>query len=193
MVGQPPDEALLAFFKALADANRLKIVGLLAREACTVEQLAAILRLRPSTVSHHLARLRDAGLVSAAAEGYYSRYRLEADALTAMAERLLSPQVLPAIAADVDATAYDRKVLADFSLADGRLKVIPAQHKKLQAVLRHVANAFDIGQRYRERQVNDILRRFHADVATLRRELVGAALLRRERGVYWRETSEGAA
>ena len=40
---------LLAFFKALADATRLKIVGLLARQPHTVKQIAAILNLHPST------------------------------------------------------------------------------------------------------------------------------------------------
>jgi len=56
-------EELLNFFKALADANRLKIVGLLAQKPHTVEELAALLDIKPSTVSHHLARLSDAGLV----------------------------------------------------------------------------------------------------------------------------------
>ena len=55
-------QELLAFFKALADANRLKILGLLATEEMTVEQLAAVLDLRPSTISHHLARLSQVGL-----------------------------------------------------------------------------------------------------------------------------------
>ena len=48
---------LLEFFKALADANRLKIIGLLAQDEYTVEEMAEILTLRPSTVSHHLTRL----------------------------------------------------------------------------------------------------------------------------------------
>jgi DNA-binding transcriptional ArsR family regulator len=56
-------EELLTFFKALADAQRLKIVGLLAQEAHTVEQLAALLNISPSTTSHHLSKLAKAGLV----------------------------------------------------------------------------------------------------------------------------------
>src|SRR3989304_4501021 len=90
---------LLTFFKALADANRLKIVGLLSQEAYPVEQLAAMLTLRPSTVSHHLSRLAEAGLVSARAEGYYSVYSLEVRALEAMARRLRSREELPPAAA----------------------------------------------------------------------------------------------
>ena len=48
---------ILNFVKALADANRLKIVGLLARRPYSGEELAALLDLKPSTVSHHLSKL----------------------------------------------------------------------------------------------------------------------------------------
>ncbi len=180
------ESQLLDFFKALADANRLKIIGLLAQEAFTVEQLAAMLDLRPSTVSHHLSRLAKAGLVSARAEGYYNLYRLEKSKLESMARQLLSRETLPAIAADVDMEAYDRKVLTDFSNPDGTLKTIPAQRKKLAVILRHVAKSFEPEVRYPEKEVNQILARYHEDTATLRRELVGAGLMERDRGEYWR-------
>jgi len=176
---------LLEFFKVLADANRLKIIGLLAQETFTVEQLAAFLKLRPSTVSHHLSRLAKVGLVSARAEGYYNLYRLETAVLEKMAHRLLSQKTLPAIIADVDLEAYDRKVLADFSTLDGRLKTIPARRKKLMIVLRHIVKDFKPGIRYPEAQVNQILAAYHQDTAALRRELVGFGLLERERGEYW--------
>lgn len=178
-------EHLLAFFKAMADANRLKIVGLLAQKPHSVEELAAILGLRPSTVSHHLSRLSEAGLVSAQAESYYNMYRLEEAALEKYARQLLSHENLPTVAADADLGAYDRKVLHDFILPDGRLKTIPAQRKKLDVILRHLVKEFSPGIRYPEKQVNEILRSFHEDTASLRRELIGARLLNRERGVYW--------
>ena len=181
---------LLTLFKALADANRLKIVGLLAKEDFTVEQLAELLRLRPSTVSHHLSRLAGAGLVTASAESYYNVYHLQFQVLEGLAHSLLSRQTLPQVAAEVDLAAYDRKVLGDYSLADGRLKTIPAQRKKLEAVLRRVAQDFTPGQRYSEKQVNQILARYHEDTATLRRELVGYGLLDRQSGEYWRGVDE---
>ena len=185
------DPQLLDFFKALADASRLKIIGLLSQEPFTVEQLAAMLELRPSTVSHHLARLSKAGLVSAQAEGYYNVYQLETSKLETMARRILSREALPAIAADVDLEAYDRKVLTDFSNPDGSLKTIPAQRKKLTVILRHIAKSFEPEVRYPEKEVNQILARFHQDTATLRRELVGAGLLERQRGEYWKVQGSG--
>ncbi|HEY5574243.1 MAG TPA: metalloregulator ArsR/SmtB family transcription factor, partial [Anaerolineales bacterium] len=97
MENENATQELLDFFKALADANRLKIAGLLAQEALTVEQLAEMLELHPSTVSHHLSRLTRAGLVSARADGYYSVYSFETKTLENMARRLLERETLPAV------------------------------------------------------------------------------------------------
>jgi len=79
-------------------------------------------------------------------------------------------------------------VVADYSRPDGSLKTIPAQRKKLEAVLRYVVKSFEPGVRYSEKQVNRALAHFHEDTASLRRELVGAGLMQREpsEGVYWR-------
>jgi predicted transcriptional regulator len=179
-------EELVTFFKALADASRLKIVGLLAQKPYSVEELAALLDLKPSTISHHLSRLAEAGLVSARAEGYYSVYELNEAALRQATRSLFSVEQMSAAAENVDLDAYDRKVLADFTLPDGRLKEVPAQRKKLEVVLRHVADSFEPGRKYAEKQVNEILGRFHEDTATLRRELVGYGLMQRQSGEYWR-------
>jgi predicted transcriptional regulator len=180
-------EELVNFFKALADANRLKIVGLLAQQPYSVEQLAAILHLQPSTISHHLSKLAEVGLVSAKAESYYNVYQLEEETLQ-KTRRLFSQQDLASVVEGVDMEGYDRKVVEDYSLPDGRLKTIPAQRKKLEAVLRYVVTVFDPGVRYSEKQVNEMLSRFHEDTATLRRELVGYGLMQREGGgEYWRK------
>lgn len=181
-------DELVLVFKALADANRLKIVGLLARRTYSGEELAALLNLKPSTVSHHLSKLAEVGLVSARAEGYYSVYQLEEAALQ-KTRLLFSRADLVNAVAGVDADAYDRKVIGDFTRPDGSLKSIPAQRKKLEAILRHVVKAFEPGRRYSEKQVNATLSRYHADTASLRRELVAAKLMEREGGggEYWRK------
>ena len=178
---------LLEFFKALSDANRLKIVGLLAQGDYTVEQMAEMLGVRPSTVSHHLAKLSAAGLVSARSESYYNIYRLETSVLEAMSQRLLAREIIPAVTADVDMNAYDRKVLNTFCDAEGRILQFPAQRKKFEVLLRHVVKAFKPGVRYGEKQVNEILSSYADDTATLRRGLIDYKLMAREGGggKYW--------
>jgi DNA-binding transcriptional ArsR family regulator len=178
---------LLTFFKALADLNRLRIVGLLAREPHTVERLAAALRLSDGTVSHHLRRLTEAGLVQARAEGPYRHYSLREEAIAEMATRLLGGASLSPLAADVDLDAYDRKVLATFTDGEGRITAFPAQQKKFLVLLRHIAQAFEPGVRYAEREVNQILSVFNDDTARLRRALVDHRMMQREGGggAYW--------
>ncbi len=70
------DEGLLTALKVLSDASRLRIVGLLAARAMAVEEVATELKLSPSTVVHHLKRLRDAGLVEARPRPPYMEYSL---------------------------------------------------------------------------------------------------------------------
>jgi len=182
-------EEAVAFFKALADANRPKIVGLLAQQPYSVEELAALLNLKASTVSHHLAKLAQAGLVSAKADSYYNVYQLDEKALESKSRNIFSQENLAASVVDVDADAYDRKVIADYSNKNGSLKTIPAQRKKLEAILRYVVKAFEPGKRYSEKRVNETLAKYHEDTASLRRELVGYGVMKREGGggEYWRD------
>jgi predicted transcriptional regulator len=181
-------EELVTFFKALADKNRLKIIGLLAEKPYSVEELATLLGLKPPTISHHLSKLVDAGLVNSHTESYYSVYQLDQSELEAKTRSLFSQEDLSSVVSEVDADAYDKKVIKDYGRQDGSLKTLPSQRKKLEAVLRYVVKAFDVEKRYSERQVNEILARYHADTATLRRELVGFGLMQREGGggEYWR-------
>jgi hypothetical protein len=188
---------LLAFFKALADETRLKIVGVLAREPCSGEQLAATVGVQPATVSHHLHKLIDAGLVGVEPHGHVRMFSLRMQAIHALAKRLLAEGAeaaapgqpagpLAQAAEALDLEAYDRKVLKDFLRRDGSLKEIPAQYTKELVVLRHIVKAFDVERQYSEKQVNELMARFHPDTASLRRALIDAKLMARANGKYWR-------
>jgi biotin operon repressor len=181
------NDELLTIFKALADPNRLKMLGLLAQHPYCGEELSALLGLKASTISHHLSKLAGAGLVSARTDGHYYYYQLEEPVLHRI-RHLFSHEDLISVAASVDGNGYDRKVIGDFTRPDGSLKEIPAQRKKLEAILRYVARDFEPGKRYGEKQINKILSRYHIDTATLRRELVAAKIMEREGGggEYWR-------
>lgn len=76
---------------------------------------------------------------------------------------------------------------ANWFTPDGRLRAIPKQRSKREAVLMRLIEAFESDRTYTERQVSSVLRRFHDDSATLRREMVGLKLFVRTRdGVYKR-------
>ncbi len=179
-------QALLQFFKALSDENRLKLLGILAQHEQSVEALAAQLQLKAPTVSHHLAKLKELDLVGMRPEGNTHIYWLKAESLRTISKGLLSSEKMASLVDDVESDAWERKVFKDF-FEGTRLKEIPASRKKRTVILKWLANQFEDGVRYKESAVNDIIERYHPDTASLRRELIGEKLLQREQGVYWRE------
>lgn len=185
--GAPDLTDSLDFFKALANPQRLKILGLLASRPAVVEEITAALALSPATVSHHLRVLRQAGLVSARSDQQYRLYELEERRLRQMSRELLRLENLRLGAGPFPEGAFERKVLDAF-LRRGRLVGIPAQRKKREVVLRWLAGHFETERRYKEAEVNRVIGRYHEDYCTLRRELIMAKLLARDGGVYWRKS-----
>jgi biotin operon repressor len=188
---------LLRFFKALADETRLKMAALLASQPRSGEQLAELLKIKAATVSHHLSKLADAGLVSSASEGHKKFYTLRLDAVRATAKQLQAKDPGFLVPAGGNITQfypnrvlydeYDRRVLKDFLNSDGSLRQLPMQRKKFGAVLKHIVQDIEPGREYTEKQINALLKRRHPDTASLRRGMIDFRLMERKSGVYWRE------
>ena len=183
-------EQLLQFFKVLGNKNRLQILGLLANEERNVGELALMLGLKEPTVSHHLALLKELGLVDTRPEGNLRLYRLNQKALEKMNKDIFSPKQLAALV-DVRKSeeTWEEKVLKAF-VANGRLLDIPARRKKRLVVLTWLVQQLDPTRQYHELELNDWLKQFHDDCASLRRYMVEEQLLIRERNTYWRPTVE---
>lgn len=180
------EEKLLDYFKTMSDANRLRIAALLLDRPSTPEEIASQLKLRVVDVSRHLVQFEKLELLVKDGE----QYRLDGRALERLSREVLS-SLRPTVSShsnDEDADEFDRKVVRNYSLPDGRLKEIPMQEKKLQAILRHVVQVFEPGVRYNEKQINETLKRFHEDTASLRRYLVDRQMIQRETNgaSYWR-------
>ena len=176
------DDTLLTFFKALADRNRLRVVGLLAHRAYAVEELATVLELRPSTVSHHLSKLTAAGLVRSTAQGHYHVYALDLDALERSARTRLSQDDLRELAPRTsDLDPFDEKVLSTFLDEHGRIRQLPMKRKKFQVLLRHALRLFDDEGPWPEKEVNERLQVLTSDTASLRRGFIDHGLMVRNR------------
>jgi DNA-binding transcriptional ArsR family regulator len=192
------DHELLTALKALSDASRLRIVGLLAARPYAVEELSAALELSPGTVVHHMKRLRAAGLVDSRPTHPYVEYSLKIAALQGLGRKLDELEhagdeqgaSLPGPDGE-DLPAYDAKVLRAF-LVDGRLTSIPSQEKKRQVILRFLLDrCFGEDRTYPEKEVNQRLALYHPDVASLRRYLVDTGLMARSAGHYRRVEGTG--
>jgi DNA-binding transcriptional ArsR family regulator len=175
---------LLAFFKAMANESRLKLVGLLSQREYSVQELAQATGLTEPTVSHHLGVLKEIGLVSVRAEGVVRWHALVPKALSTMNRALLDKSRVTALAPRQGDS--DARVLSAFVDPHGKLTQIPANRTKRLVILKWLAREFDENTRYPEKEVNASIQRHHWDSATLRRELIGHRMMAREKGVYWR-------
>jgi hypothetical protein len=172
-----PEELL----RVLADPERLAVAGALASAPRTAGQLAVDLSVPLDRIRRHLVRLTATGLVLVDSDR--RTYRLLADAL-----RRAAQQVGPSRDAGLALGAVfeeEEEVLKHYFRA-GRLTEVPAKLSKRRIVLTRLALEFDAGVRYSEREVNETLKRFHDDYATLRRYLVDEGMLSRDRNEYWR-------
>lgn len=171
-------------FKALGHPARLLILNLIRAKPRHGEELAAILNLKPATISHHLAKLAEVGLLQSRKDQYYQIYSLANGLLKKTLDEMIQlPQ--PGLSGAVAPDAYREKVLKTF-IKQGRLTHLPAQLKKRQIILEAIVQEFEPGRDYPEKEVNQILLDYHEDVATLRREMIMNKLMTRDKGIYRR-------
>ncbi len=176
---------LVVIGRALADPTRIRILGLLAERPMYGQELAKVLDVKPPTVSHHLSSLVAAGLVRVWRENNYHYYELDSEGIENLAENTQHIARLLFASKPLPPKSDERaRVVATF-IKDGRLVSIPAQYKKRRYVMEELARSFAWGRLYEEKEVNAILKMFHEDYASLRRELIDERIMMRERGRYW--------
>ena len=190
--GQDERRTLLQVCQALLDPDALRIVGVLATGGRPHPELAQQLAIGDAQLAQHLGRLRWLELISI----QENRYRLEKKTLQRMTRELgrLSKDVFaaeraPSVIDDAQGDEAERRILQNF-FRDDHLVNFPAQEKKKLVVLKWLANRFQPGERYSEKQINTELLRYHRDSATLRRALIDYRFMGRENGVYWRLPEE---
>jgi predicted transcriptional regulator len=183
--------------KALADVSRLTLLRFLHEREHTVGELSERIGLGEPTVSHHLSRLREAGLVSLRMAGNQRYYRVNDTGLAKFKRLAAEIEQLPAtfsrVVSDnawIAALGWeeeDQKVLRDYTM-NGKLTRLPSKQKKTMVILRWLATLFQPDKMYTEKEVNTVLEEVYSrDYISLRRDLVDYGYLRREKGggKYW--------
>jgi hypothetical protein len=178
---------ILSFVKAMTNADRLRIVGLLSQGAKRTADIAAALGMHPSDVNRHLEQLTASNVVRET-NGLYD---LNEKAIESLARGQFEGTRKSYVPQD-DQQEDVRKVLKNFLNPDGTLKQIPPMGNKMLIILNFIVDAFAFDTNYTEKEVNAILRRFHIDTAALRRYLVDYGLMARESDgtKYWRVKEE---
>jgi ArsR family transcriptional regulator len=180
------DNEMLDFVKALAHADRLKIIGMLVQRSAGLAEITEWLSLPTREVFNHLAFLEHVGVV----HKKEALYELNTDGLEKLVRRQFDGR-RPVFMPDPDLENDRQKTLVTFLNPDGAIRQVPnsrTQAAKFRIVLEYLLAAFEPGAVYTEKEVNSILRRFNEDVAGLRRDLIDAGMLARERdgSKYWR-------
>lgn len=191
-------QELLNLIKSLADESRIAIIRLLAQQEVAVGDLAKQVDLGEPTVSHHLSKLREVGLVTVRTVGNQRFYRLNESGLQhfkmLIADLEKSPDQAPLVLSDnqwIEDLPWDdadKAILQEYTL-NRKLTHLPSKQKKLMIILCWLVSLFEKDRLYSEPEVNNILKEvYEEDFVSLRRDLIDFGFLRRERGgsKYWK-------
>ncbi|MGD6941644.1 metalloregulator ArsR/SmtB family transcription factor [Cytobacillus gottheilii] len=174
---------IVAFHKTMGDPTRIRIVHLLAKGPLHGQAIAGKLGLTPPTITHHLNKLKDINLVYQRRDKNTIYFYLNESVLQHQAKALVKmleeEEELTLMANDEAA-----KVIKNFFAADGTLKSIPAQRKKKLIIFEHIMQGFKIGEKYEEKEVNEYIKKYHQDYATIRREFIINQYMYRDNGIY---------
>jgi biotin operon repressor len=176
--------SLVEFYRALGDETRLKLIGLLSLKPMCGLDLAEALHITPPTVSHHIGRLKSLELVRFVREDNTVYYALNAERLQALSRIRLGGLSVGG-SGDGGKTSRDerQKVLSAF-VVDGQVKSMPTQQKKQLYILELIAQDFEPGRDYAEREVNEIIKRRYEDYCLIRRDFIIYGYMTRERAIY---------
>jgi biotin operon repressor len=180
-------DKMVNYHKALADPTRMRILLLLSRGEMHGQGLAKKLNLSQPTVTHHASKLREAGLIKERRDKNTVYFTLNPELIRQHAEATVrfifekgeGEEEMPELNETLEAT-----VLRNFFAKDGKLRQIPAQYKKKLIVLQMLAEKLEPGRVYPERELNEWIKQYHDDFATIRRELIMHQFMYREREMY---------
>jgi len=176
---------IVEFHKALGDLTRIKIIALLQQGPLHGQAIAEKLGLKPPTITHHIAKLREVGLIRERRDKNTIYFSLNTKILEMNAKAILSVGTGGGNNMEMAVTEEERlKIIQNFFTKDGKLKNYPAQRKKKLVVLAHMVKGLEFGRIYPEKEINEYLKQFHEDYATLRRELIMCQFMYRENNQY---------
>ncbi|MGG0276759.1 metalloregulator ArsR/SmtB family transcription factor [Bacillus rhizoplanae] len=176
---------IVEFHKALGDLTRVRIIALLQQGPLSGQEIAGKLGLKPPTITHHITKLRDVGLIKERRDKNTIYFSLNTKILEMNAKAIFTVGTGGDSNMEMSVTEKERSaIINNFFTKDGKLKNYPAQRKKKLVVLSHMIKGLEFGKVYQEKEINEYLKQFHEDYATLRRELIMCQYMYRENNQY---------
>ena len=176
-------DRIVNFHKTVGDKTRIKIIALLKDGPLHGQALAGKLGLTPPTISHHVTKLREVDIIYQRRDKNTIYFHLNQKKLESMATAIL--KIGGEEMNELTATDEEKyKIINNFIDDNGRLRNIPAQRKKKLVILEHLIKGLQIGQVYQEKEINEYIKQFHDDYATIRREFIMCHFMTRQNGEY---------
>ncbi len=174
----------IEIMKALADISRLRVVNALMEKPQYVEELAHRLNLAASTISFHLKKLENAGLVKQRKEQYYIIYELDKTIFEMSLKELTDFEDIERFSHEERLESYRQKVLRTF-IKKQKLVKLPVQKKKKLIILEEILKRFKPSKKYTEEEINKIIIPVYEDYCTIRRLMVDEGYMQRNKQFYW--------
>lgn len=176
---------LVTFHKIMGDPTRIRILAILAKGPKHGQALAGILGLTAPTITHHLAKLKEINVVSQRREKNTIYFHINESVLEHLANSTMNVIVgKEGMTMEEEKELQYKQIIENFLTKEGRLKTIPAQRKKKLILLFHVAKGLEAGKKYEEKEINEYIKRYHDDYATIRREFIINGIMYRKDGIY---------
>ena len=188
----PSFEHRIEILKALADSSRLAVVNALLERPHCAEELVSRLHRAPSTVTFHLKKLEEAGLVTRSRNQYYGIFELNAALLEVSLKAFITQPAAIDSAEQKRLRKYRESVLRTF-IKNGKLVQLPKQWKKKRIILDELVTRLDQDKTYAESELNQALITFFPDYCTLRRLLIDEGYMVREGTLYQFEERQPGA
>jgi len=176
---------IVDFHKALGDLTRVRIIALLQQGHLSGQEIANKLSLKPPTITHHMSKLREVGLIKERRDKNTIYFSLNTKILEMNAKAIFTVGTGGDANMEMSVTESERSsIINNFFTKEGKLKIYPAQRKKKLVILAHMIKGLEFGRVYQEKEINEYLKEFHEDYATLRRELIMCQYMYRENNQY---------
>ncbi len=170
--------APLDLLRAVLDPVRLAVLGSAAQGPISIDEIAERLDVHRKDVAKAIGDLRSLDILDK--DGALNR-----GALADIGRSLPSADGRQGEPIDGPWTEDEATVLGRFFSGD-RLVEIPSSAVKRRLVLERIAQEFEPGERYAERDVNFKIQLIHSDYAAIRRYMIEEGLMDRADGSYWR-------
>ncbi|EOR26966.1 metalloregulator ArsR/SmtB family transcription factor [Cytobacillus oceanisediminis] len=177
-------DKLVAFHKMMGDPTRVRIISLLANKPWNGQALAEKLGLSAPTITHHLKKMREINVVYERRDKNTIYFFLNKSVILQQTDSLRNLAIGMEESVMAVTNEEQAKIVENFFTKEGRLKNIPSQRKKKLVVFKYMLKGIEFGRKYEEKEINEYIKQYFDDYATIRREFIINHFMYRENNIY---------